>query len=260
MWQLAFVIFVGCKWLTWRRIPVAGVPNWKHVAYLLAWPGLDAKAFLGAGPLAPGDKPTSREWAFAALQILIGAVLFWVGGRLIPHQHDLLRGWDGMIGLILMLHFGLFRVLSCAWRAAGVNARPLMISPLAASRVSEFWGKRWNTAFRDLTHQFLFRPLTARLGAKWALGAGFLFSGLVHDLVISVPTRGGYGGPTLFFTIQAMAMLAERTCFARTLALGNGFAGRLFTILVLIAPAGILFHPPFVRNIILPFMQAMRAT
>jgi hypothetical protein len=48
-WAYKWVaIFAGCKWLTWRRTLVAGVPWWRHAGYLLAWPGLDAATFLGA--------------------------------------------------------------------------------------------------------------------------------------------------------------------------------------------------------------------
>src|SRR5205085_6806357 len=130
--------------------------------------------------------------------------------------------WVGMVGLVMALHFGTFHLLSCAWRSAGVEARPLMNNPLASQGVSEFWGRRWNTAFRDLTHTFLFRPLTAWLGPAGALLAGFGFSGLVHDLVISVPARGGYGGPTLFFVVQGVALLAERSAAGRRLGLGRG--------------------------------------
>jgi hypothetical protein len=164
-----------------------------------------------------------------------------------------------MVGAVLMLHFGLFHLLSCAWRAGGVGARPLMQHPWAAAGVGEFWGRRWNTAFRDLTHRFLFRPLTPVLGPVGAVAAGFVMSGLVHDLVISVPAGGGYGGPTLFFLLQIPALLLERSRVGRTLGLGRGVRGWLFTMLVLLAPAPLLFHPPFVDDVVVPFMRALRA-
>src|SRR3954470_5701714 len=122
-----------------------------------------------------------------------------------------------MVGIILVLHFGSFHLLSCAWRSAGVQARPLMNRPLASIGVAEFWGRRWNTAFRDLTHRFLFRPLTARLGPRAGLAAGFVFSGLIHELAISVPAGAGYGGPTLFFCLQVPAILFERSRPGRAL-------------------------------------------
>ncbi len=257
MWFLAVAIFLGCKWLTWRRTPVAGAPCWKHAGYLLGWPGLDAATFLS--PHSPHTPPSAAEWRGAALKLLSGIVLFWGAARLIPETQPLLFGWVGMAGLILMLHFGSFHLLSCIWRSAGTEARPLMNRPLRSTSVSEFWGRRWNTAFRDLTHRFLFRPLTARLGPRRAVVAGFIFSGIVHDLVISVPAGGGYGWPTLFFAIQAAAMFAERSRTGIRLGLSGGMRGRIFTWLVLILPVYGLFHPPFVRNIIVPFLEAMGA-
>ena len=155
------------------------------------------------------------------MKLLFGAALFWGGSRLVPEERELLLGWVGMVGLAFMLHFGSFHLLSCAWRAGGVDARPLMNHPLASVRVSEFWGDRWNRAFRDITHRFLFRPLVAKMGPRRSLAVGFVFSGLVHDLLISVPAGRGYGGPTLFFVIQALAVLGERSRFGQAAGLGQ---------------------------------------
>lgn len=258
MWSLAFAIFVGCKWLTWRRTLAVGVIWWRHAGYLLAWPGMNAPAFL-CSEVPKHQQPAVREWTLAGLNVLLGAVLFWRISRLAPAGQEFLSGWVGMVGLIFMLHFGTFHLLSCAWRAIGVDAQPLMRNPLASVSVSEFWGKRWNTAFRDLTHRFLFRPLAKKMGPLWALLAGFLLSGFVHDLVISVPAGGGYGGPTLFFATQGIALLTERSRFGQAVGLGHGWRGWLFTMLLLAAPACTLFHPPFVKNIIVPFMRSLRA-
>lgn len=260
MWVLSFAIFCGCKWLTWRRTAVRGVPSWKHAAYLFAWPGLDAESFLSPGPGRGPTRPTIGEWLFAFAKLLLGAALLFGLARWLPPGTDEYGvGWVGMIGIVLILHFGIFHALSCWWRWLGIEARPLMNWPVASVSVSEFWGRRWNTAFRDLTHRFLFRPLTLRLGPRTAIGAGFLFSGLVHDLVISGPPGGGYGGPTLFFIIQGLAIFAERSRFGRKLGLGEGWRGWSFTAGVLLGPAPLLFHPPFVKQVIVPFMQVLGA-
>jgi Membrane bound O-acyl transferase family len=259
MWTLALAIYTTCKWLTWLRTPIRHVPAWKHVAYLLAWPGMDAASFLAAGHVSNRSRCRSIEWLAATLKLMLGVALLFGVARRIPPQQEYVRGWIGMIGIVLILHFGVFHLLSCLWRSAGVEARALMNRPLASTSLSEFWGRRWNTAFRDLTHRFLFRPCASWFGPRWGIVAGFLFSGAIHDLVISVPARGGYGGPTVFFAIQGAAMVVERGRFGRRTGLGSGWPGRLFAIAVLIAPAGWLFHRPFVVGIIVPFMQVVGA-
>lgn len=134
-----------------------------------------------------------------------------------------------------------------------------MDRPLASVSLSEFWGRRWNTAFRDLTHRFVFRPLLPKTGAVVALSVGFVFSGLVHDLVISLPARGGYGTPTLFFVIQGAGVLWERSRIGRRWGLGGGWRGWLFTCLVLLVPVKLLFHDDCVQRVIIPFMRVLGA-
>jgi hypothetical protein len=259
MWLLAGTIYFGCKWLTWRRTPIARVPAWRHAAYLLAWPGMDAERFLSNQPLTETQRPTTFEWLFAALKLLFGITVFWGVSRLFSTDQTALLGWTGMVGLIFMLHFGSFHLLSCGWRAMGIDARPLMNNPIASTSISDFWGRRWNIAVRDLTHRFLFRPLTIKWGARKATIAGFFVSGIVHDVVISIPARAGYGGPTLYFLIQGFALLAERSKFAKAIGLGSGWRGWLFTVLVLLLPVPLLFHLPFLREVIVPFMKALGA-
>lgn len=259
MWSLALAVYIGCKWLTWQRTAIRNVPAWKHLAYLLTWPGMDAASFLEEGPTSSRSRCRSIEWLAATGKLTSGAALLFGVARMVPSQHDYVAGWIGMIGIVLILHFGAFHLLSCSWRSMGVQARALMNRPLASTSLSDFWGRRWNTAFRDLTHRFLFRPCASWFGSRWGIVAGFLFSGAIHELVISVPARGGYGGPTAFFAIQGVAMVIERSAFGRQLGLGSGWSGRLFAIAVLLVPAGLLFHPPFVVGIIVPFMRVLGA-
>jgi alginate O-acetyltransferase complex protein AlgI len=256
MWALAAVVFALCKWVTWRLAPRA--PAWRHVAYLVLWPGLDARAFLDPRPLPRDQRPGAGEWAFAVAKVAFGAVLVWGVSPLV--SPDYARAWAGMTGVVFVLHFGAFHLLSCAWRAAGVDAKPLMSWPVLSRSVSEFWGRRWNLAFRDLTHRFLFRPVAARWNARVGLAAVFLFSGVVHDLVISLPAGAGYGLPTLYFVIQGAALFAERSKPAKRLGLGEGWRGRAFAAVVVTGPVCLLFHPWFARVVVLPFLDAIGAT
>lgn len=249
MWSVAIAVFAGCKVLAWSaRSTDASLA--RSAAFFVAWPGLDARAFTRRRTphLA---RPRPRDWLWAFAKTALGATLLWFLIPRLPDHAALLRGWVGMVGLVTIAHFGAFDLLSCAWRAAGVDAQPLMRNPAASTSLAEFWGKRWNTAFRDLTHRFVFRPARPRLGANGALTLVFVGSGIVHELVISMPARGGYGGPLVFFVLQAAGLLIERA--------PRGPRGRAFTYLVVLAPAFLLFHPPFVRVVILPFLAAIGA-
>jgi alginate O-acetyltransferase complex protein AlgI len=134
-----------------------------------------------------------------------------------------------------------------------------MSSPILSKTLSEFWGKRWNLGFRQLAHEFIFKPLQRRTGASVAGLLVFVASGLIHDLVMSVPARGGYGLPTGYFIVQGLGVMFERSSPARRMGLQTGLPARIFTLLVTAAPAFWLFHPPFVHRVIIPFMHAIQA-
>jgi len=260
MWVLASALFIGCKWLCYRRSLARGVNAGlgRQLGFLLGWIGMDATAFFTNAKLKP--KPRAREFAFAFIKIAVGAALLWIATPPALTINPLLAGWTGMVGLILVLHFGFFHLLSLAWRAAGVNATPLMRAPLLARSLGDFWGKRWNTAFNHLVAEFLFRPLNRKFGARIATLFVFLVSGLVHELVISIPARGGYGLPTLYFLLQGAGVLFEHTRLARRLGIKNNIRGWLFTVAVTAGPVFWLFHPPFIHHVILPFLKCLGAT
>ena len=259
MWMLAIAIYMSCKCLTWGKSGVRNAPAWKHAAYLLAWPGMDARSFLEERTVSGCSHSLCTELRAATATLTLGVVFLFGGARMVSSADPYIAGWVGMIGAVMILHFGIFHLLSCWWRYLGVPARPLMDRPLASTSLTEFWGRRWNTAFRDLTYQFLFRPCQSWYGPRWGIVVGFLFSGAVHDLVISVPAQGGYGRPTMFFAIQGAAMIAERSNAGRRIGLGGGSRGRLFAMIALLAPVGLLFHRPFVVGIIVPFMRVLGA-
>jgi hypothetical protein len=257
MWSLAFAIYFACKLVTWCMADTAHVPRLRQLAYIFAWPGMNTASFFDRTRRA--FPPSTAEWLAAAAKTFAGAFVFWNAQNWIAVSSPVLLGWAGMIGIVMMLHFGSFHLLSCSWRARDIEAPPLMNRPMRSTSVTEFWGRRWNTAFRDLTHQFLFRPQARQLGPARALVTGFFVSGVIHDLVISLPAGGGYGGPTAFFCIQAAAILLERSPAARSIGLGSGLRGWLFTALVLLVPARLLLHEPFVIQIVVPFMSALGA-
>jgi Membrane bound O-acyl transferase family len=258
MWSLAASLFAGLKWLTWFQARKTVNHNaWRSAAYLLAWPGMDAQSFLDDSRRVRA--PRLRSWCWAAVETAVGAALLWQIARLIPSQEPLLRGWLGMLGVIFLLHFGIFQAAALLWQSVGIDAAPIMSAPLNSRSLSEFWGRRWNLGFRDLAYGLVFDPLQKRLGVGTAAFFVFVLSGLIHDLVISVPARGGYGLPTAYFLIQGAGVALERSSFGRRCGLRKGVSGRAFMLLLTVGPVFWLFHPPFVLRVIMPFMKAIHA-
>lgn len=255
MWVTALGIFATCKWLTCRQVPQGSIPCGRKIAYCMFWPGMDSAAFLTK---SPRRLATAGEWCFALGKTIFGLVLLLGVAPMARHWPEYLRGWAAMVGVVFTMHFGFFHLLSCFWRRRGYEAVALMQAPYLSGDLAEFWGKRWNLAFRDLTHRFLFRPLSKRFSPMVAMFLVFGGSGVVHDLVITVPARAGYGGPTVYFLLQAFGMLVERQrWFAKRSRLR-----RVFCWLVLLAPVPLLFPPAFVHRVILPmvmdFHEALR--
>ena len=256
MWLSATTIYLACKLLTLRNTKKIETTRWRHAAYLLAWPGMDAFRFIHRPEAHPSVRPKADEWFAGVTNLILGALIFWSATRVTSPDSVVLVGWMGVIGTILILHFGSFVLLSCFWRSLGTDASPLMNRPLRSTSVAEFWGKRWNTAFRDLTFRFLFRPLQHRLRPQWALFFAFFVSGVIHELVISVPAGGGYGGPTLYFCIQAGGVIFERSAYGKHFGLGSGWPGRLFSGLVLVMPLRLLCPDVFLTRVVMPFMKS----
>lgn len=257
MWLLAGSIYFGCKWLTWW--PCRNIPNTpsRRFGYLLAWPGMDAEAFLSAS--SSPRRPALREWAGAILKTVLGGALLWEVARRIPATFPLAQGWTGLLGLVFLLHFGTFQVLSLVWRQSGVDAPPLMHTPALATSLADFWGGRWNMGFHQLARRFMFKPLRRYLSAETSVLLVFLVSGLVHDMVISFPARSGFGLPTAYFLIQAGGLWIERSPTGKKFGLGRGVPGWMFMVAVAAGPAFWLFHPGFILAIVNPFLRVIGA-
>jgi hypothetical protein len=256
MWLLALAIFVGCKWQTCWEAPARHLASWQRsVAYLILWPGMNAEEFLATDTEPPGVE--CREWLVPLCRTLAGVLLAWSAARFISAKYPLCTGWMGMLGIVLLLHFGIFDLISAAWRSVGIHAEPIMRRPLTSQSLGEFWGKRWNLGFRKLSHTLVYRPLQRRFGAVAGMLGAFLASGLIHDLVISLPARAGYGLPTAYFLIQGCGVIAERSRTGKKLGLGQQTRGWLWMAFVTSAPLFILFHPWFVLRVIVPLLHAM---
>jgi len=250
MWLLAGGLYFSLKALIlWKTKAAASAAE--IAAWLLLCPTLSFTSFLCKGA---AQHTAALRLALAGMaNLLFGAALMW---GMVPRlaQTPLVAAWVGMVGLIFMLHFGYFHLVTAFWMQMGRATEPLMKNPIVAGSLADFWGRRWNTAFRDAMNLLVFRPVAACWNAKSAHWLVFLISGLLHEAVISLPTGAGWGGPTTYFLLQALGIE-----LSRRLRLPRGFVSRLWAMAFVIGPVGLLFHAHFIHQVMLPFFHTLGA-
>jgi len=209
-----------------------------------AWPGTDGREFFRRTVLR--IKPFDCRSGLLNLSCGVGLFLLI---RFAP-MDPALATWIGMAGLVFVLHFGLFRLLATLLTTIGIRVSSIMNFPLLARSLGDLWGNRWNLGFSVPARRYVFRPVFRRWGTKAAVLSVFLISGGLHEIVISVPAGGGYGFPTLYFLMQGLGCMIERE-------ISDAKIVRAFAFVVAIAPVGLLFHPRFIHNVMLPFLEAI---
>jgi alginate O-acetyltransferase complex protein AlgI len=265
MLALIAALFFGMKAVVSAEDRAAGGPRLsagRWFAFAALWPGMRPGLFAraGGGPLPGGVgliKMGVRRLALGAA-LTLSAWLIVHGGR--PRTEirapTLLASTALLLpGLSLVVHFGAFNILAGAWRLAGVDCRPLFRAPLEATSLTEFWGRRWNLAFSEMTALAVYRPLGGAAGRRAATLGAFLASGVLHELAISLPVRAGYGLPLLYFTLHGALVLAERGPKRAGLAEDRRpWLGRAWTLTWLVLPLPMLFHLPFLRGVVWPLI------
>lgn len=230
--------------------PRLTVTQW--LAFALAWAGMRPRPFtsLGAAPL-PGAWPL--VWSGLS-RLAAGLLLVLLARRLAAGGGE--TAWmNGVVsallltGFSLILHFGLLAINAGCWRLFGVNVSCLFKNPARSRSLEEFWSKRWNLAFSEMTSVAVFRPLKNKTGQTTALLGAFAFSGLLHELAISLPVQGGYGLPLLYFLVQGFGVVIEKRVLPAAHPL---LARRLWVWAWLLIPLPLLFHARFLRQIIWP--------
>ena len=91
----------------------------------------------------------------------------------------------------------------------GIQAPVFFKAPLLSVTLKEFWGKRWNIPFTQMVAPLVYRPVKQYFGRGPGLFASFLFSGLMHEVAISLAAQSGYGKPTLYFLISALCLMIQ---------------------------------------------------
>ncbi|WP_267900995.1 MBOAT family protein [Cohnella endophytica] len=160
-----------------------------------------------------------------------------------------------LTGLSFAGHFGLLNIWAGVWRWAGFDCQQLFRNPAMSRSLNEFWSKRWNLAFSEMTTLGVYRPLIGVVGKNGAAFASFLFSGILHELAISLPVRQSFGMPLFYFVIHGAGIVIERTLEKWDLPVsGVPWLGRIWTFVWLVLPVPLLFNPSFLKSIIWPII------
>lgn len=233
--------------------------NW--LLFTLGWPGMRPSTF------AHVPQPAKTRWAELLKQggrnlaggILLFVLAWGIGSSTSSHLPSPTRVGLATVFLLpaisLIVHFGVFNLLAGGWRFVGADCHALFRAPLRSTNLAEFWGRRWNLAFSEMTTLAVFRPLKPVIGPRMATIVAFLFSGLLHELAISVPVQTGFGLPFLYFLLHALAMQIETALSHRGFSVDSkSWVGRLWTIFWLVLPLPILFHRPFLQGCVWPLI------
>jgi alginate O-acetyltransferase complex protein AlgI len=244
-----------------RRAGEQRLSGLRWLAFAALWPGMRPGIFRGLG--GPGLKdgwPLARSGllhlASGAGLVALAALVWHLGRSVLGDGPARLAATVLLLpGLSLMLHFGAFNVLAGLWRRLGVDARPLFRAPLAARSLGDFWGRRWNLAFSEMTAIGIYRPLAGVAGKGPATLASFLASGALHELAISVPVLAGFGGPLAYFALHGLLVLIERALERRGAGVAKwGAWSHVWVLGWLALPLPILFHRPFLAGCVWPLI------
>lgn len=249
MIALCGAMLYGMKAVVGAASSAAGhtaLPSRAWLTFAALWFGMRPKVF---HPDQRSPRSGSREIAASGIMnIVAGTALFACAHWAATRGYEGLVWICGLPALSLWMHFGVFHLSIAYYRARGYDVKPLFRNPLASRSLTEFWGRRWNIAFSEMTALAVHRPLRARIGTESSVATPFLFSGILHELAISAPVRTGWGMPLGYFTLHAAAMNIERRISL------EGRKARLWTYGWVLVPLPLLFHSAFRDQVIAPLL------
>ncbi|HUS01861.1 MAG TPA: membrane bound O-acyl transferase family-domain-containing protein [Chitinophagaceae bacterium] len=228
------------------------------IAFAIGWAGMRAQLFESLrGKQLPGA--ASMFW-YGISRLCMGIIILLLAKQILLldiNKEVIFFAVTGLllIGYSLILHFGILSMSAGVWRWLAVKTYLLFRSPLLSTSLSEFWSKRWNIAFSEMISIAIYRPLKKRVGPAGLIIISFIFSGLLHEMAISLPVGMGFGLPFVYFIIQGTMVLLEKILEDRNIIfLKNKFIAKVWVYFWVIIPAPLLFHIYFIKGIVWPVM------
>lgn len=90
---------------------------------------------------------------------------------------------------------------------SGHGCAETFVIPLVARSPSDFWGRRWNLVFRNVSYRVLFQKIARRFGVATAGAGVFLWSILAHEYLVIAALGTTRGHMTAFFALQGVMTL-----------------------------------------------------
>jgi hypothetical protein len=185
-------------------------------------------------------------------------VLLWLVPRLLPVGVPWsIRFWIALVGITFLRLIAQLDFFALIFRRIGFAVEKNWDCPIAATTLGAFWGRRWNRIVPGFLREVIFLPVSRLAGAKVALLAVFLYSGLYHETT-SIMARSGYGRTALYFLLQYFGVAIENTRRVRRLLGGRVWLARVWTFSVVFGPIGLFLHPGFVNEFLVPWLTLMR--
>ncbi|NUM37401.1 MAG: hypothetical protein HUU50_22900, partial [Candidatus Brocadiae bacterium] len=130
---------------------------------------------------------------------------------LFPEMHNWIPIKMLWLMLFAYLHFsGLIDIITGVVMQSGIMLEEVFDSPLVSQSPREFWGKRWNIYFRNVSHRNIFLPAQGKMPVVLGVICVFALSIILHEYMIWVSLGVQYlGYMTAFFSIHCAATIAQ---------------------------------------------------
>lgn len=248
MIALILVLLTGMKVVTAAAYPMLRFTWFKWTLYCFTWVGMNPEIFFKQRPAADRSLLYRGLLFLASGMIILFLLRFFLSPVSMPTGVSYyIQSLAILIALSMILHFGLLNISAWVLQQLGYSAYSLFRAPLSAGSLTDFWGKRWNLAFTEMTSVAVYRPLAQKYSGLTALIISFAVSGLLHEVALSLPVQSGYGLPLVYFVIQLMLVIAEQKLF-------TGKPGSVWVIAGLIIPLPLLFHPSIMKAVFWQFV------